>query len=121
MRSEFVGNVENEILVKLSRGDKELEKKIKFEFDNYMPGKDSREEIQQRMEKAYQLATNGKSAPGVLSNLMSGSGDIGAGGYNGAGQSNKIDYSQNQIAIGSALGVTEDDRKNYEKYKSGNK
>jgi len=111
-KSEIIGDVKTELLDRASNGDAELRRKIEVEFDNYRPGATSKKDIQERMEKAYQLATGNKPTPNFLDG-RTGGGDRGHGDHHQS-QSVVKEPTPNAKAIGSVLGITEADRKAHE-------
>lgn len=110
-----INEFKTELLDKLSGNDPDLKKKIEFEFDRYRPNDNSKQAITERMQKAYSLATD-KPAPGVLDGISGGD----RGNSNPGGEVKK-EYNANEKAIGNALGITEEDRVNYEKFKANQK
>lgn len=114
-KKEMVGDTKTELLERLSAKDPELKKKIELEFDNYRPNDTSKKGIEQRMEKAYQLATGNLPKPGLLDGSI-GAGDRGDGGsYHVDGEAKEM--TPNAKAIGAVLGVTDAERKVAEDYK----
>lgn len=112
----IVGDTKKELLDKLCEGkDAEYRKKLELAFDNYNPTDNTKEGIKTRMEIAYTIVNGSKPAPGFMDN-MGGMGDKGGG--NNKGGDSKIEYTENEKAIGSTLGVTDKDRENYENYKN---
>jgi len=117
-RKEFAGNTETEMLDKLSKGDAEMRKKIKFEFDSYRANATTKKDVEDRMLKAYQLATGNKPEPAILDNITGG-GDRGTGVPGGGNQ--KKEVTPNEGAIGKVLGITDKDREATEVYKKTHK
>ena len=113
-RNEMLGETKTEMLDNLSGGDKELRKKIEYEFDHYRPSENTKAAIKERMEKAYQLATGNKAAPGILDGRTGAGARGDEGGYK---PPEKKELSNNQKAIGRVLGITDKDRENYETFK----
>lgn len=112
-RKEITGDTKEELLSKLSKGDADLKKKIEYEFDRYLPNANTKKDVEERIAKAYLLATGTKPIPGILDGIT-GSGDRGNGSYKPTG---KKEWNQNEIAIGNTLGITDEDRKAYEESK----
>lgn len=110
---DVVGDPKTDLLEKLSGGDVELKKKIEFQFDKYDPTNNTKKGIEDRMKMAYQLATDSKPKPDFFSGGFS-MGDRGDRGV----PVKAGDITPNQKSIGNVLGITDEDRKNYEKYKS---
>ncbi len=109
--NSLIGDTKKELLDGLSKGDVELRKKIEFEFDNYRPNANSKTEIKERMEKAYQLATGNKPTQSVMDNInSSGRGDNNAHDTNNNQQK---EATPNAKAIGNVLGISDEDRKKY--------
>lgn len=108
-KNEFIGDFKTEMLDKLSGGDDEVRKKIEYEFDNYKPNDLSKLGIQERLIKAHTLATGEKPSPRIFD------GGILNGGQKGDGYKEKDQpkLSDNAIAIGNQLGITEEDRKKF--------
>lgn len=105
-KNETVKEVKDELMAKLTKGDKELEKKIEFEFDNYRTNENSKQAIRERMEKAYQLATGNRPIPTAFDSVSGAGGSRGDYAPTQAGE-----LSQNAKNIGKALGISEEQRK----------
>lgn len=103
----------NSYLDKYSNGDKELREKMEIEFDKYRSGENTPEAIAERAEKAYQLVTGNKPTPGVFDG---GTTSFGGRGQGNPGGSSTQAPSQNQVAIGNALGITDEDRKKADEF-----
>jgi len=108
-KSAVVADQKNDLLDTLSGTDAELRKKIEFEFDNYRPGAVSKKDIEERMKKAYQLATGNAPQPHAFDSL----------GVNNRGQGRDhtpegtAKDNPNREAMRKALGISEEDYKKY--------
>ncbi len=112
---DLIGDTKGELLNKLAGADVELRKKLELEFDNYRPGANSKTDIIERVQKAYQLVTGNKPTPGMLDNL-SGAGQRGDGSAHIINNEHqKKEFNPNEVAIGNMLGITEEDRKKHPK------
>lgn len=116
IRDEVFGDYKTEILKKYANGDKDLENKMLVEFNNYKPGETSKAAIEERMAKAYQLVSGDKKSPSVFSSVGGMSGSFNSGSYT----QNTNKTTENEVKIGSLLGISDDDRKAVEDYKKAN-
>jgi hypothetical protein len=105
---------EEELLKKLSNGDAEVKKKIKFEFDSYKSSDNTKQGIIDRMTVAAQIVTGKKPQPGFMDSIGGTGGERGNGG---GGNGGTPEATANQRAIGKVLGITDKDRENYEAFK----
>lgn len=109
-KNNFVTGHKTKVLDKLSGGDAELRKKIEFEYDQYSEGKKAPAneiEIQERLTKAYTLATGKAPTP----NFMDGMGNAAprGEGHNGGSGNAKEPETDNSKAMRKALGITDKD------------
>jgi hypothetical protein len=114
MKEGFISGSKMKILDKLSKGDPELKKKIEFEYDQYSEGKPAPAneiEVQQRLEKAFLLATGNKPAPNFMDNMGSG-GTKGNGSGEGTG-GGTAQETENGKAMRKAFGISDEDAKKY--------
>lgn len=109
LKNGGVTKQKNDLLTVLSGNDAELKKKIEYEFDNYRPNDTTAEAIDERMKKAYQLATGVKPAPGPFDGLNGGSRGT---NYVPKGERKVTD---NEKAIGNVLGISDADREKFGK------
>lgn len=107
IQNASIADTKTEMLSKLSGGDKELEKKIEFEFNNYKTSETSKQAIQDRMEKAYQLATGNQPKPGIMDTIGGGKGNP----IKTGDETPKL--SDNALAMAKILGITDEDVKKY--------
>lgn len=114
MEQDRVDELKTEWLDRLSGKDADLRKKIELEFDEYKPSDKSKKGIEERMTKAFTLATGTKPTPNLLDGNTSG-GDRGAGGSHQAPSNNEP--TENAKKIGKQLGITDKDREAADKYK----
>lgn len=108
-RESFVTDAKNQHLDRLSKGDKDLRDKMEFEFDNYRINDTDNKAVEERMTKAFQLATGEKEVPNFMDN-STGASDKGTGNE---GQDGKKDVTENSKEIGKTLGISEEDRNKY--------
>ena len=109
-KNNFVAGHKTKVLEKLSKGDPELRKKIEFEYDQYSEGKKAPAneiEIQERLTKAFTLATGNKPTPNFMDGAT-GAGQRGDGHNGGAGIS-KEPESDNSKSMRKAFGITDKD------------
>jgi len=102
--------LKNKYLDNLADGDDEKRKKIELEFDNYMPDKDSEEDIKTRAERAYTIVEGQAPKPGLLDGVSNASA---RGEGNPSPQGGDAGPSENAKEIGKHIGVGE---KDWEKY-----
>lgn len=109
-KNNFISGHKNKVLEKLSKGDPELKKKIEFEYDQYSEGKKAPAneiEIQERLTKAFTLATGNKPAPNFMDGAA-GAGQRGEG-HNGGSGNAKEPESDNSKNMRKAFGITDKD------------
>src|SRR5262249_13940311 len=96
----------------LARGDAEMEKKIKHHFETTLKSvkAETDAEIANKVRQAYQLAQDPSDVPDPLMGAVMG----GAPGYNRTAiNEDSKQFTPQQKAVGSLLGITEAD---YQKY-----
>lgn len=96
-----------------SRGNTELENKIKYHLEKTVMGLPEKtvEERKTKLEAAYKLAADiSGDGPGIFDMGTGGSGK-GSGGGDGSGTG--VEFSAKEIALGNKLGITDADRKKY--------
>ncbi len=71
-QAERTNEVQDSLLARFAGNNKELREKIMIEFKNYKPTSVSKADIEERMSKAYQLATGKQAAPGILDGVTGG-------------------------------------------------
>ena len=110
IRSEIV---RDDLIEKLSRGNKELEKKIKLNFDETLKGVEAKtpEEIKSKMDSAYKLSID-STGPNPIDVAINGSG--GAGFRPITNNNDKVEISETEKSLGKKFGISEDDYKKYE-------
>lgn len=107
------GEEKGSYLSRLSGNDTELSKKIEYYFDNFMPEKTSSEDVRVRMEAAFKLATGGDPKPGLLDGTTSASPRGEGNPEFGKRNTEAKQPTQNEIAQGKVLGISEEDRKKF--------
>lgn len=106
-KSQFEG-LKNELLDEYAGTDPEMRKKVEFEFDNYRASETGIKAMTERMEKAAQLAgVDVDERPDAMDGARGHGGAKGEGEYGGKSTT----VTTNAVAIGKALGVTEDELK----------
>lgn len=96
-----------------SKGNKEVEDKIKYHLEKTLPGlpENTAEERKTKLEAAFKLASdNSGSGPGMFD---AGAGVGGYGGGQGGGESTGTEFTAKEKALGEKLGITDADRKKY--------
>lgn len=99
----------NSLLAKVTRGDAEVEKKIKFHLENTVAGMkaDTDEEVAKKVEAAVKLSQDA-DGPGIFD------GGLGGGGsFNMNGGGNKVEFDAREKALGAKMGITDEDYKKY--------
>lgn len=104
-------DIESETLNQFSRGNEELNKKIRHHYENTLKSvkAESKEEIIKKMGDAVKLATDNPVLPDLIGNANYGAA---SGGYVPPG-SGAVEIKPTEKALGSKLGITEDDWKKY--------
>lgn len=96
---------------KLTKGDAELEKKIKLHLEKTLSGlpDGTPEERTIKLLAAMKLSDAGESGPGMFDD------GLGGGGYHGGGEgsSTKVEFTAREKALGAKLGIKEEDYKKY--------
>lgn len=107
-------DIESEILSSRVNGNVELEKKVRFHYENTLSGvkAETREQITNKMESAFKLAADVSTSFDVVgdANFRAGH-NFGGGGANVGKQ--PLELNANQKALASKLGITEADIKKY--------
>jgi hypothetical protein len=113
-----IDNTKNNLLDHYTK-DPEQRKKLEFEFDNYRANDTTPAGMAERMAKAATLAgIEKKEQPAIMDNLGGAGGNKGGANY----QQNVKTATPNAVAIGKALGVSEEDiNKHLESKNGGNK
>lgn len=108
----------SEAQIKEAGGEKEARSKIEVKFDSFEGDPGTRSEIAARVADAAILAIGVATVPDVMDNAA---GDGGKGAEDHAGGQPK-EVSETSKKVGTALGISEEDRKTYgpggDKYKS---
>jgi chromosome segregation ATPase len=99
------------LVTKASRGNDELEKKINFHLENTVAGMkaETPEDLAKKVDAAVKLSQD-IGTEGMFDGGISGGGqggEIKDTSYGGA------QFTQNEIALGNKLGITDEDRKKY--------
>jgi hypothetical protein len=105
-----MNTLKEKLLDKLAGTDAEMKKKIEFFYDSFKGDAVSKKDIKSRVENAYILAAGKTPAPGFLDGITGG-GARGGQDYNPGGS--KKAPTENEIAIGNVLGVTDKDREKF--------
>lgn len=111
-KASFAKETKDEIFDALSKGDKEIRKKIEFFYDSFKGDALTKKEMRDRAEQAYVLATGKKAEPSILDGIT-GAGARGQFDHQGGGGGNQKPVSDNEKAIGNVLGVTDEMREKY--------
>lgn len=97
-----------------SKGDMEMEKKIRHHLEKTLPGlpEDTADQRKTKLEAAFKLASDGSSdGPGMFD------GGTGGRGYGGTGSGDSgaetVEFTQREKALGAKLGITPEDYKKY--------
>ena len=100
------------IITKFTRGNEELEKKIKFHLENTVAGmkSDTDEALSKKIDAAVKLSQD-YGSQGMFDGGIGGGGTHGDGG-NGGGDS-KVEFTPREKALGAKLGISEEDYKKY--------
>lgn len=112
LQDGMISGAKSRVLDKLSNGDVELRKKIELEYDEYNEGKKKPAndvEVQQRLEKAYLLATGDKPAPNFMDNMNNGAGR----GEAEPGSDTNTEESDNSKAMRKVFGISDEDAQKY--------
>lgn len=96
-----------------SGDDKELEEKIKFHFNQFTPPKNT-EELKQKVESAYILATGGQAGNTLSGETISGAGGASEPAMPAEGGVKGHKLSEAGKEVGKKMGITDQD---YEKAK----
>jgi len=99
------------MITKFTRGNEELEKKIRFHLDNTVIGmkSDTPEDLAKKIDAAIKLSQDFGSQ-GMFD------GGIGGGGKGGeikGGDNSGVEFTPKEKALGAKLGITEEDYKKY--------
>lgn len=111
MQKGAAENTKEKFLKRLAGDDKELKEKIELEFDNYRPDANSESEIEERMGKAYKLATGDDPKPGALDVVPGSGSDKGDGATPNPNETKEP--TENAKNIGKPLGVSQEDWDKY--------
>jgi hypothetical protein len=99
------------LITKFTRGNEELEKKIRFHLENTVVGmkSDTPEDLSKKVDAAIKLSQD-YGSQGMFDGGIGGGGkgdDIKNGGGTG------VEFTPKEIALGNKLGITDEDRKKY--------
>lgn len=108
LKTTVTGNVKNDLLAKLSGGDKEIKDKIELEYGKFAGEANSKEEIETRMLNAFRLAVPDVN-PGTLENAFSW-----VGARSKSTTTTTTQPTETEKKIGENLGVSEADRTKYD-------
>lgn len=99
------------LITKFTRGNEELEKKIRFHLENTVAGmkSDTEEGLAKKIDAAVKLSQD-YSAQGIFDGGISGGG---AHGGNGGGGDSKVEFTSREKSLGAKMGITEEDYKKY--------
>lgn len=99
------------LIKKIVGTDKELEKKILFNFNETLKGVTAKnqEEISAKLQAAVKLSMDNVS-PSILQNAMNGAGGP---GFIPNSSNGPVEFSQTEKALGAKLGISEEDYKKY--------
>lgn len=103
----------NTNLSKLSKGDAELEKKIRLHMDTTLSGMSvaNQEDLSKKILAAYKLSQDAAPAPDMFDGGM----NSGGGNYFpvSGGNDSSNDFTPKEKALGMKFGITEEDYKKY--------
>jgi len=114
LKTGFLSGAKSKIIGKLAGGDEELQKKIEKEYDDYNEGKPAPAndvEVQDRLTKAYTLATGNLPTPNFMDGV-SGAGSKGDSVNGGAGNQQEPE-TDNSKSIRKALEISDEDVKKF--------
>lgn len=99
------------LITKFSKGNEELEKKIRFHLENTVVGmkSDTPEDLAKKIDAAIKLSQD-YGSQGMFD------GGVGGGGKGGefkGGDNGGVEFTPKEIALGNKLGITDEDRKKY--------
>jgi hypothetical protein len=96
----------------VAAGNADLAAKIRHNYDKVLSGVQATtaEEISAKIQNAVKLSIGGV-APSPLDTVIPGGAPAGMGGAGKSGQ--KVEFTQNEAAIGSKLGISDADRAKY--------
>lgn len=110
LKQSAIEGPKSKLLNALSGGDEELKKKIELEYDGFAGDPENAEAVEQRLTKAYTLATGNKPTPELLDGISN-------GGNRGVDQNhiNKGPETENSKAMRNVFGITDQDVEKYGK------
>jgi hypothetical protein len=99
------------LITKFTKGNEELEKKIRFHLENTVVGmkSDTPEDLAKKVDAAIKLSQD-YGSQGMFD------GGIGGGGKGGdikGGDNGGVEFTPKEISLGNKLGITDEDRKKY--------
>jgi len=102
------------IIGRVSKGNQDIEKKIKFHMENTVVGmKDGTEaEHKSKLEAAIKLASDNSQSMNIMDGIMEGVGGRGMGGTGNSG-GEKVEFTAREKGLGAKLGITPEDYKKY--------
>jgi len=105
-RNGSINEVKGTLLNQYAGTNKDLREKIEIEFGNYKPNANTKADIEERMAKAFQLATGTKATPRMTDGIA-------GGGARGDGYSPTVvkEESANGAAMRKAFGITDEQMK----------
>lgn len=106
-----VNDFKTSLVGRISKGDKELEKKVLFHFDETLKSMkaESQDEITKKMESAYKLSVDSKG-PSIFDQVIPGSTGR---GYDVFNNTSTTSFTPQEKSLGAKLGITEEDYKKY--------
>lgn len=107
-KQSTIDNSRDALIAKLSGGDTDLIKKTKAYYDMFKGVPANQDEIISRVQDAFRLAKPDVK-PNVIDSIRNGVGD----GASTIDHARPTTLTDNAVAIGNALGITEEDRKKY--------
>jgi len=101
----------NSLISKVTKGNKEVEDKIKFHIENTLVGMkaDTDEDMAKKVDAAIKLSQE-VDAPGILDGGMGGEGK--GEGFKVGGEGT-VEFTAREKALGNKMGITSDDYKKY--------
>lgn len=102
-KNSSVTETKNALMDRYAGTNKEMREKIQFEFDKYNPTANMKADIEERMAKAFALASGGKPAPKFTDNLSSS-----GGRGDGYVPTETKQETANGVAMRKAFGITDE-------------
>jgi len=113
-KEERVGNFTSNLIKSLAKGNEDLEKKIKLNYETTLAGVkgESEEDIKKKVESAVKLSID-ITTPNPMDIAMQGAGGRGMRQAGGGVATGGVEFTAREIALGTKLGISEEDYKKY--------